>query len=448
MGFYFRKSIKIGNSRINLSKSGVSYSYGIKGFRISTSSRGTYLTVGSNGFYYRERLDKSKKKNKIKQRSLDYSSSNNKRYIDKPGTIKTADVAQLVETSSEKIISDINNHKKEYVTLLVTILVFSLLLVVDIFVFNYLGFLAITLCSLIFIPIAFYIDNKPQITVLFYDLDGELAKRFTTIQAACIALSQTNKIWRVESKQENYDWRRNAGAASLLSRNEIKICQSNPPYIKTNVDVWMIDIDLIKLYFFPDYIFVLQDNKYGAVSYESLNAKCYSSNFIEYNTLPLDCQILNYTWQYVRKNGQPDKRFSNNRKIPIVLYGDLVLTSETGMNIHLQVSNLELAQEFVVLISKIKNRTQESYGQNSQKSQDDRKDKYVEDIKDKTPYEIIGISVNSTREEIMSAYQRMAKMYHPDKVATLGKEFRDLAESKMKEINHAYEILKSTSNVF
>jgi DnaJ like chaperone protein len=48
----------------------------------------------------------------------------------------------------------------------------------------------------------------------------------------------------------------------------------------------------------------------------------------------------------------------------------------------------------------------------------------------------------------MSAYQRMAKMYHPDKVATLGKEFRDLAESKMKEINHAYEILKSTSNVF
>ena len=27
-----------------------------------------------------------------------------------------------------------------------------------------------------------------------------------------------------------------------------------------------------------------------------------------------------YTWKYVNKKGDPDKRFKDNRKIPIVLY--------------------------------------------------------------------------------------------------------------------------------
>jgi curved DNA-binding protein CbpA len=35
----------------------------------------------------------------------------------------------------------------------------------------------------------------------------------------------------------------------------------------------------------------------------------------------------------------------------------------------------------------------------------------------------------------------MAKLYHPDKVAFLAPEFRELAERKMKEINAAYQQL-------
>ncbi len=58
MGFYFRKSVKFGPVRLNLSKSGVGVSGGVKGFRVSTGSRGTYLNAGTNGLYLRKRLDK------------------------------------------------------------------------------------------------------------------------------------------------------------------------------------------------------------------------------------------------------------------------------------------------------------------------------------------------------------------------------------------------------
>jgi len=36
----------------------------------------------------------------------------------------------------------------------------------------------------------------------------------------------------------------------------------------------------------------------------------------------------------------------------------------------------------------------------------------------------------------------MAKKYHPDKVASLGDEFKELAERKFKDINEAYEFFK------
>lgn len=50
MGFNFRKSVKIGPARINVSKSGIGYSVGTKGARISKSAKGkTRITAGIPG---------------------------------------------------------------------------------------------------------------------------------------------------------------------------------------------------------------------------------------------------------------------------------------------------------------------------------------------------------------------------------------------------------------
>jgi S-DNA-T family DNA segregation ATPase FtsK/SpoIIIE len=57
MGFFLRKSIKFGPFRINLSKSGIGVSGGIKGARISTSPRGTQLNLGRKGVYYRKQFN-------------------------------------------------------------------------------------------------------------------------------------------------------------------------------------------------------------------------------------------------------------------------------------------------------------------------------------------------------------------------------------------------------
>ena len=56
MPWYFRKSIKFGPGRLTFSKSGLSYSIGTKGARITSGPRGTYVTFGTHGIYYRTRI--------------------------------------------------------------------------------------------------------------------------------------------------------------------------------------------------------------------------------------------------------------------------------------------------------------------------------------------------------------------------------------------------------
>jgi hypothetical protein len=62
MGFIYRKSLKAGPFRINLSKSGVGLSAGVPGFRVTQSSTGrryTTFNVPGSGMSYRTPATKS-----------------------------------------------------------------------------------------------------------------------------------------------------------------------------------------------------------------------------------------------------------------------------------------------------------------------------------------------------------------------------------------------------
>lgn len=96
----------------------------------------------------------------------------------------------------------------------------------------------------------------------------------------------------------------------------------------------------------------------------------------------------------------------------------------------------------------------QTYYQNSQKtsyadgtneeknnSQTRDNDRYASSQWD--PYRILGVERGASQEIIKNAFRQLAAKYHPDKVAHLGDEFRVLAEKRFKEIQRAYDELKS-----
>lgn len=57
-------------------------------------------------------------------------------------------------------------------------------------------------------------------------------------------------------------------------------------------------------------------------------------------------------------------------------------------------------------------------------------------------YFILGLKPDATIDEIKSSYKQRMKEYHPDRVASLGVELKQLAEQKTQQINKAYEMIK------
>lgn len=57
------------------------------------------------------------------------------------------------------------------------------------------------------------------------------------------------------------------------------------------------------------------------------------------------------------------------------------------------------------------------------------------------PYQVLGIPSTATDEEVKKAYRNLARKYHPDNYH--GNPLEDLAQERMKEINEAYETIRT-----
>jgi len=55
---------------------------------------------------------------------------------------------------------------------------------------------------------------------------------------------------------------------------------------------------------------------------------------------------------------------------------------------------------------------------------------------------VLGLSAESTREQVRAAYRKMAGEWHPDRVAGRAEEVRQAATALMAEINEAYRVLR------
>ncbi len=62
-------------------------------------------------------------------------------------------------------------------------------------------------------------------------------------------------------------------------------------------------------------------------------------------------------------------------------------------------------------------------------------------------YEILGVSKDSSDDEIKKAYRQMAIKHHPDKVANMGDDIQNAAKKKFQSISDAYNKIKKERGI-
>jgi hypothetical protein len=250
----------------------------------------------------------------------------------------------IVDRSAAEIIDQINKRvQSPYYSKLCGIIAI---------IFLFISFqLAIVLAVVTYV--VYRADVKRKTTPLFYEFSDDYSeKKFHDSIASFSNLAIAKSSWRLKSKVAVGDWKRNAGSNSALIRHSSKIGKQNPSLLKTNVDVWGIDAGSIKLYLLPDRFFVFQDGVYSAIPYSEVQASLQELEYVEQEALPSDATVIGKTWKYVRRDGGPDRRFNNNRQLPIVRYG-VVAFSSPNFIAYLIISSLGVASSFTQSFSKI-----------------------------------------------------------------------------------------------
>jgi hypothetical protein len=273
---------------------------------------------------------------------------------------------------------------------------------------------------------------------LFYELNEAERHKFAVVQQALEHLAGSRRIWRVEGRSATSDWKRNAGVSTLIRRSAIAVGRSNPPRVETNLSVPCMSLGATQLFFLPDLILYLQSGTFGAVRYSDFNVDQQFTRFVEDEHVMAEATVVGRTWRYVNKDGGPDRRFNNNTQLPVMQYGVLVLTSSRGLNIHLNTSSAQASTAAAHCWRELNSRLGETRTPGPEIPE--RAHAFGPEAH---AFEILDLKPTATSTEIAAGFHRLAQMYHPDKVAGLGPEFHALADKRMKEINAAYQLLKS-----
>lgn len=351
MGFYIRKSVSVGPLRFNLSKSGIGVSAGVKGLRLGMGPRGNYIHMGRGGLYYRKTIPSSPKSNSYKR----YPKQEPITEIDDGLVrIESGNITEMVDSSSEELISEINRKKEKikwWPIIMIIGLLFSIFFYRELEQRGAVVYLAIFFALLT--VIVSIIDKLRKTTVLMFDLESDASDLYKRLHDSFDGIASAAKVWSVEAEGATKDLKRNAGASTLVKRKAITLKAGNPPGIKSNIPIPLIPAGKNTLCFLPDKVLLFTPNGVGGVSYSNMSISSVKVTFVEDGIVPRDAVIIDRTWKYVNKKGGPDKRFKENRELPVVSYEQIDFGSTTGLNLRIQVSKLGAGYNFSAAVLRL-----------------------------------------------------------------------------------------------
>jgi hypothetical protein len=154
---------------------------------------------------------------------------------------------------------------------------------------------------------------------VFYQLSGNTSNEYSKLmplfrrlrsRGGCYYDQQERYIFGLESTKGN------AGASKLLERQTMNVGVEISKHLHLNFHVPTFKFSGGSLYFLPDEVVLISD--FGDCMFVPYHGIQYQINEGTQMGVPVPdwCQPVGYTWQFMNKDGSPDRRYSNNMQIP------------------------------------------------------------------------------------------------------------------------------------
>lgn len=357
MSWSFRKRVKIiPGIYLNLSKSGVSTTIGVRGANVNIGKKGTYLntSIPGTGISNRQKI----------------SGKNRNKPTDVPNEVSDFELSDNIISSD---LQEITSQNMEGVKQAI-LLAHQQRLDLKRDIFKIKATLAKTKTKLLFSYIFIYgLINKSKSDKIKKDIESqklaieelkeeveksyvaldinfsdEMKVEYHSMLKSFNALTQSEKIWDVTGAYSEDTRKTRSAASTVIKKDATQIGFKQLPDIKSKYEaMYFKNLNGADIYIYPNFVIMYEKKgKFAVVNYSELDFRFTRTRFIETGKIPKDSKIIAKTWAKVNKNGTPDKRFKGNYQIPIVAYGDIVMRTDTGMNENWQFSNYENCNDF------------------------------------------------------------------------------------------------------
>ena len=354
MGFFFRKSIRLGPLRLNLSKSGIGVSTGIKGLRFGTGPRGAYVHVGAGGFYYRQSLGGARP-----HRSLSAARIPNGAVNTAPTTsdlmaaltvkaIESGSISAMQDSSSADLLRELNATAARTACVPIVLIAAAVAVVVCLVASApyavWIGVCTVAAASWI---VAARRDATALVLPMTYEIEsGPFMLAYEQMARAFDAAAAADQFSVVDGKGAA-SFKYHGGAKVVTATTRVRPRRGLPPRVQSNLQIPVLPAGQETLYFFPDRLLVQQAKQFGAVAYSDLLTDGWATRTIEPTARPRDAEQIGVTWQHPAQNGGPDGRFRDNAQYPIYSFAGIRFSAPSGLREEFCCSNKAAGFAFV-----------------------------------------------------------------------------------------------------
>ena len=377
MGFRFRRSFKVfPGVRVNLSKSGLSTSFGGRGASINVSSRGVRGTVGipGTGLSYSQKLTPG----------LNHSNAGTSQFWIPPSQSPSPNVPQtqasdlnaiasgplhsitspklmdlrqmLIDAAKQK--SEVAMHVKETLRELkrrsFELKMKSLLKPLFRKRIEYLDDHIPELRAHVN-----YLNSMTFATKIDLSVQAPQAAlaAFSYVERAFEQCANSSVIWHIVAQREINQVAERSSASRGIDRKPVRFLRGSNDLVEFGgKSLTLENTNGNIIYIYPGFLVIAASNgEFALITIEDLFIKFDAKQFVETERVPPDSRVVGRTWFKCNKDGSPDRRFSNNFEIPICEYGSLSFVTGRGLNEEYQISNAQSAIGFGNALAQFRN---------------------------------------------------------------------------------------------
>lgn len=170
-------------------------------------------------------------------------------------------------------------------------------------------------------------------------------------------LSKSSRSWALQTSQQIDRKKARSAAGTVVSRRLLWVGRQSDSLVDTADLPLAIGIQngQATAFFYPGFVLVVSKGRddFAIVNLTDLDVSYCKTLFTEAESIPSDAVMIRKMWAKSNKDGSRDRRFKNNRELPVMVYGEVTMNARGGLCEAFMFSRDDASREFVAAVAEL-----------------------------------------------------------------------------------------------